>query len=91
LATVTSTGPAGCAGVSPVIVVVPMTWTLVAASESNVTVVSGVNPVPVIVNADPPPAGPAGGSMLVIESGSGTSEKMNPPARRAFRTARRDS
>jgi hypothetical protein len=56
--TTTFTAPAAWAGVVAVIDVLLTTVTLVAAVPPNVTVAPDWNPVPVIVTAVPPVAGP---------------------------------
>ena len=52
--TTTSTGPLTCAGVTAVRVVSFTTVTSVAGSPPKLTVVPGVNPVPVMVTVWPP-------------------------------------
>lgn len=62
----TFTGPAVSAGVTAVIVVADVTLKLVAGLEPNVTVVTPVNAVPVIVTVVPPLVVPVVGVKLVI-------------------------
>jgi hypothetical protein len=63
--TVTLTEPAACAGVVAVIDAAFTTTTLVAALPPIVTVAPAPKPVPVIVTAVPPAAGPLVGAMPV--------------------------
>jgi len=58
------------AGVTALIVVLLTTFTAVAALVPTVTVAPTVKPVPVIVMAVPPAAGPDAGATLVTEGGA---------------------
>ena len=66
LVTTTLTAPLACAGVTAVIVVLPTTFTFVAAVPPKVTVAPVAKPVPEIVTMVPPPAGPDVGDRLLM-------------------------
>lgn len=69
--TVTSTGPAACAGVVAVIVVRSTTTTLVARTPPNLTSVAPTRFVPVMTTLVPPVVGPLFGDTDVT-AGAGT-------------------
>ena len=66
LVTTTLTKPLVCAGVSAVIVVLPTTFTLVAAVPPKATVAPAAKPVPEIVTAVPPAVEPDVGERPLI-------------------------
>jgi len=78
--TVTDTGPAGCAGVTPVMVVTLWTTTPVAGIPSKNTSAPSVKPEPDRMNSVPPVTGPKSGRISEIV----TEEKVNPLSRVAL-------
>ena len=66
MVTTTLTAPLACGGVTAVTVVLPSTFTFVAAVPPKLTVAPVAKPVPEMVTVVPPAAGPEVGDRLLM-------------------------